>query len=51
MWEYASEYADNYWSSPIVKNVIIYASGMADSLHAFNATTGQELWIKEYKAT
>jgi outer membrane protein assembly factor BamB len=44
VWEYASEYADNGWSSPIVKNGIVYASGMGNGLQAFNAGTGAELW-------
>jgi outer membrane protein assembly factor BamB len=44
VWEYASENAGNDWSSPIVKNGIVYASGMANGLQAFNAATGQELW-------
>lgn len=44
VWEYTSEYADNDWSSPIVKDGIVYASGMANGLQAFNAGTGEELW-------
>ena len=49
VWEYVSESADNDWSSPIVKNGIVYASGMNNGLQAFDAATGQELW-KNYSS-
>jgi eukaryotic-like serine/threonine-protein kinase len=44
IWEYAGKNGDHRWSSPFVKNGVLFASGMGNGLQTFNASTGKELW-------